>query len=581
MAKVRRTAPSAKGRKAKAADSKTAGRLAKVDSTKAAKRTSPVGPPTKKRTDKSVKRTAPLKLRSFERQINVRLLTIDDFEAMVELELRCFAGMQPWQKDQIESQLKIFPEGQIGIEYQGRLVASSSSVIVDFSEYAEWHDWKLIADDGYIRNHNSEGDTLYGIEIMVDPEFRGMKLSRRLYDARKELTRQLNLQRIIIGGRIPGYAAYADNATAREYAEYVLGKDIYDPVLTPQLANDFVLRGLIPGYLKGDEDSRGYATHLEWANLDYVPAGKKQFKAVAVVRLCAVQWQMRALQSFDDFTHQVEFYVDVASDYRSDFVVFPELFTLELLSLVEPLSPGKAPPGPGHAARQLASYTTQYLNLMTDLAVRYHINIVGGSQFTLEDDCLYNIAYLFRRDGTIGKQYKIHITPNERRWWGISPGNTQEVFDTDCGKIAISVCYDVEFPELARFAAHQGARLLFVPFNTDESHGYYRVRHCAQARSIENHLYVVIAGCVGHLPFVENSDIHYAQSAVLSPCDIPFSRAGVAAEASANIAQVVLHDVDVEMIRRHRMTGTTRNWKDRRTDMYRIVFGEGEDAVEV
>jgi predicted amidohydrolase len=211
--------------------------------------------------------------------------------------------------------------------------------------------------------------------------------------------------------------------------------------------------------------------------------------------------------------------------------------------------------------------------------LKYHVNIIGGSQFTLEDDCLYNISYLFRRDGTIGKQYKIHITPNESRWWGITPGKTQEVFDTDRGKVAINVCYDVEFPELARLVASKGARILFVPFNTDEAHGYHRVRYCAQARAIENHLYVAIAGCVGHLPMVENSDIHYAQSAILSPCDIPFSRAGVGSESSANIAQVVLHDLDLELIRRHRQTGTTQNWRDRRTDLYRVVFNDESETT--
>ena len=531
-------------------------------------------PTGKKRPRQRVKTQAKLKLGSFERKIRMRPLVAQDFDALVGLEARCFVGMSPWSREQFVSQLEVVPDGQVCVEYDGEIVASSSSLIIDFSEYADWHDWKLVADGGFIRNHDPEGDTLYGIEMMVDPEYRGMKLSRRMYDARKETARRLNLQRIIIGGRIPGYGQHAETMSAREYAEYVLFKDLYDPVLTPQLSNGFVLRGLIPGYLEGDAESKGYATHLEWTNLDYQPVGRKQYKAVGAVRVCAVQWQMRTLESFEDFSTQVEFYVDVASDYRSDFVVFPELFTLELLSLVEAK-------GPGQAARQLAEYTPQYVQLMTDLAVRFHVNIVGGSQFTLEGDCLYNIAYLFRRDGTIGTQYKLHVTPNERRWWGISPGKKQEVFNTDCGKVAINVCYDVEFPELARYAAHHGARILFVPFNTDESHGYYRVRHCAQARCIENHLYTVISGCVGHLPFVENSDIHYAQSAVLSPCDIPFGRAGISAEASANIAQVVLHDVDVELIRRHKLSGTTLNWKDRRTDLYRVVFKEEGGEVRI
>ncbi len=161
----------------------------------------------------------PLDLKEFEWKIVVRQLTIDDFDALIAMSQRCFPGMEPWGRDQIESQLNLFPEGQLCVEIDGKLAASSSSLILEYDPTLEWHNWKAVADDGYIRNHKPKGDTLYGIEIMVDPEFRGMKLSRRLYDARKELCRQKNLARIIIGGRIPGYHKHADELTAREYIE--------------------------------------------------------------------------------------------------------------------------------------------------------------------------------------------------------------------------------------------------------------------------------------------------------------------------------------------------------------------------
>ncbi len=515
-----------------------------------------------------------LKLEDFESSVQLRTLTSEDLPALLELQNACFPGMEPWSEPEFLSQLKHFPEGQFGIEVEGQIVATCSSLIVDFSEYSDWHSWETIADDGFIRNHDPEGDTLYGIEIMVHPEFRGMKLSRRLYAARKELCRKLNLMRIIVGGRIPGYGAHADEMTASEYLEHVVARDLFDPVLTPQLANGFVLRGLIPNYLEEDVDSRGFATHLEWLNLDYHASVEKRLTTVSKVRLSVVQWQMRPLNSFADFEAQVKFFVDTASEYRSDFVVFPELFTLELLSLIEPSTPNMA-------ARQLSEFTPQYLELMADLALRYHINIVGGSQLVLEGDSLYNIAYLFRRDGSIEKQYKIHVTPNERKWWGIQPGQRVEVFDTDCGTVAINICYDVEFPELARYAAARNARILFVPFNTDERNGYHRVRSCAKARAIENHMFVAISGCVGNLPLVQNTDIHYAQSAIFTPSDIAFSREGIAAEASENISQLLIHDVDTELVRRHRVNGTTKNWHDRRTDLYQVVFNhpEGEEGI--
>ncbi len=166
----------------------------------------------------------PLDLTEFEWNINVRQLTLDDYDALVAMAERCFPGMEAWSRDQIESQLSIFPEGQLCVEIDGRLAASSSSLILEYDSTLEWHNWKAVADAGYIRNHKAKGDTLYGIEIMVDPDFRGMKLSRRMYDARKELCRDRNLARIIVGGRIPGYHNHADDVDGREYIERVVDK---------------------------------------------------------------------------------------------------------------------------------------------------------------------------------------------------------------------------------------------------------------------------------------------------------------------------------------------------------------------
>ena len=517
----------------------------------------------------------PLDLKEFEWKTVVRQLTIDDFDNLIELAKKCFPGMQPWGRDQIESQLAIFPEGQLCVEIDGRLAASSSSLILEYDPSLEWHNWKAVADSGYIRNHKPKGDTLYGIEIMVDPEFRGMKLSRRLYDARKELCRKRNLARIIIAGRIPGYHAHADRLSAREYIDAVVEKGIYDQVLTAQLSNGFSVQGLIANYLPSDTASCGYATFLEWTNLDHVPGAKRRFHhVVEPIRVCIVQYQMRAVKSFEEFAQQCEFFLDTASDYKCDFILFPELFTTQLLSCVKPQRPGLA-------ARRLAEFTPQYLDFFTEMAVKYDVNVIGGSQFVVEHDNLYNTAYLFQRDGTIGKQYKIHITPSERKWWGVTPGDKVEVFDTDCGRVAIQICYDIEFPELTRIAAEKGAQIVFVPFNTDTRHGYLRVRHCAQARCIENHLYVAVSGCTGNLPFVENADIHYAQSGIFTPADAEFARDAVAAECNPNVETVIIHDLDFEQLRRHRESGTVQNWNDRRKDLYRVVYQEDGRAMEI
>ena len=504
-----------------------------------------------------------LNLEPFEKQVIVRKLTLDDFDQLIAMQKRCFPGMKTWDKKQIESQLRVFPAGQIVVEYDGRLAATSASLIIDFDEYAEHHDWLEVSDRGYIRNHDPEGDTLYGIEIMVDPEFRGMKLARRLYEARKQLCAQLNLKRIAVGGRIPGFADHKDELTAREYVQQVVAKNLYDPVLTAQLASGFVLKRLIRSYLEDDKESDSWATLLEWVNIDYVPDGRRRLRRSRTVRLCAVQYKMRHIESFDELAQQCRYFVDAASGYRADFVVFPELLTTQMMSFL----PTKIP---AQAVRALTEYTSEYLELFSNLAVQFDINIVGGSHFAMEDDRLLNIAYLFHRDGRIDRQPKLHITPNERRWWGAQPGNELKVFDTDKGKVAIHVCYDVEFPELSRLAVERGARILFVPFCTDERQGYLRVRYCAQARCVENQVYAVISGTVGNLPEVENMDIQYAQSAILTPSDFAFSRDAIGAECTPNIETLVIHDVDLETLERFRQKGTVTNWLDQRKDLYEV-----------
>ena len=241
------------------------------------------------------------------------------------------------------------------------------------------------------------------------------------------------------------------------------------------------------------------------------------------------------------------------------------MFTLQLLSLIEADKPAAA-------VRRLSEFTDQYLELFTRLAVKYNVNIVGGSHFTVEDDDLFNIAYLFRRDGTLGKQYKLHVTPFEQRWWGVKGGQRVEVFDTDRGKIAIQICYDIEFPELTRIAVERGAQIIFVPFSTDERYAYLRVRYCSQARCIENHVYTAIAGNVGNLPNVENLGLHYAQSGIYTPSDIPFTRDAVAAECTPNIETVIFEDLDLELLKTHRQSGSVLNWRDRRKDLYDVRY---------
>ncbi|MED4531117.1 bifunctional GNAT family N-acetyltransferase/carbon-nitrogen hydrolase family protein [Metabacillus fastidiosus] len=506
-----------------------------------------------------------LDLSKFEKKMVIRQIEEKDIDDIIQLQAQCFPNMIPWKKSQLESHLDHFPEGQFCAEFEGEIIGSCSSLLINFDEYDDRHTWDDITDNGYITNHNPAGYNLYGIEVMVHPKFRRMKIGHRLYEARKDLARRLNLKSIIIGGRIPNYHKFSEEMSPRDYVNEVMLHNIYDPVLSFQLLNGFTLMRINPDYLPDDKASKKYATLMEWNNIDYQPNTKMYFKTSFPVRICVVQYMMKQINSFEEFAKQCEYYTDVASDAGSDFAVFPEIFTTQLMSFLEEKVPSQA-------IQKLTEYTEDYIELFTDLAVKYNINIIGGSHVVAEEGRIYNIAYLFRRDGTIEKQYKIHITPNERKWWGVSAGDTVKVFDTDCGKIAIQICYDIEFPELARIATDAGAKIIFTPFCTEDRQGYLRVRYCAQARAVENQIYTVIAGTVGNLPQTENMDVQYGQSAIFAPSDFEFARDGIVGQCNPNIEMVIIGDVDLEILRRQRQSGTVRQLKDRRKDLYSIYY---------
>lgn len=151
----------------------------------------------------------------FEKKMIIRNIESKDFDAIIEMQKLCFPNMEPWEREHLQSHVDIFPEGQFCVEFDGEIIGSCSSLIINFDEYDDQHTWDEITDNGYITNHDYEGYNLYGIEVMVHPEYRRMKIGHRLYEARKDLARELNLKSIIIGGRIPNYFKHAKEMTPR------------------------------------------------------------------------------------------------------------------------------------------------------------------------------------------------------------------------------------------------------------------------------------------------------------------------------------------------------------------------------
>lgn len=497
--------------------------------------------------------------------ITLDFLHIGDYQELKSAMISAYSNMPEsyWKERHIKSLIEKFPEGQVVVKINGELAGCALSIIVDYGSYEDDHNYRVITGDYTFSTHTSDGNVLYGVDIFIKPEFRGLRLGRRLYDYRKELTEKLNLRGIAFGGRIPNFHRYAATLSPKDYIEKVKRKEIDDPVLNFQISNDFHPVKVIKGYLEGDAASGEYAILMEWDNIYYKKPTKKAVIKKRVVRLGLIQWQMRPYGNLEELLNQAEYFVDAVAGYRSDFALFPEFFNAPLMAKDNHLSTPEA-------IRELAKYTDKIVSKFSEFSIAYNINIISGSMPEVRDGRLYNVGYLCRRDGTVERYEKLHVTPDEAKVWGMQGGSQIQAFDTDCGKIGVLICYDSEFPELSRLLADEGMDILFVPFLTDTQNGYSRVRHCSQARAIENECYVAIAGSVGNLPNVENMDIQFAQSMVFTPCDFSFPTNGIKAEATPNTEMILIADVDIDLLRELHQFGAVKNLKDRRKDIFEL-----------
>lgn len=279
------------------------------------------------------------------------------------------------------------------------------------------------------------------------------------------------------------------------------------------------------------------------------------------LRVSAVQYELRSITSFEAFAAQVEHYVRIAQEFAADFVLFPEFFTTQLLSIGD--GQGKALP-----IGALPDFTVAYVALFRKLAAETGMHIIGGTHVLRRGDRLYNVAHLFYPDGRVAEQPKLHITPTEVKEWHMSPGESLHVFETDKGVVSLLTCYDIEFPEIVRMAKARGADVIFCPSCTDDRHGFHRVRYSCHARTIENQIYVVTTGTVGALPTVDFMRANFGQAAILSPNDVPFPPRGIVAEGEINDDMVVTADLDLALLYQVRESGSVTTWRDRRTDLY-------------
>lgn len=278
-------------------------------------------------------------------------------------------------------------------------------------------------------------------------------------------------------------------------------------------------------------------------------------------RVSAVQYNLRTIGHFQEFADQVEHYIKTAQEFDSKFICFPEFLTTQLLSIGDES-------GKGLPIDRLPEFTDAYHQLFSGLAEQYGMHIVGGTHVIRQGDFLYNVAHLFYPDGRIEQQPKLHMTPTEVKEWNMSTGDNLKIFETEFGKVALVICYDIEFPEIVRLAKARGADVVFSPYCTDDRHGFHRVRYTSHARTIENQIYVVSSGTVGSLPTVDFMRSNFGTAAVLTPNDIPFPPRGIAVEGEFGADMIVTADLDLDLLYKVRESGSVTTWRDRRTDLY-------------
>ncbi len=271
------------------------------------------------------------------------------------------------------------------------------------------------------------------------------------------------------------------------------------------------------------------------------------------LRVAAVQYYLRPIRHFDEFRSQVTALVETAADYGCGLVVFPEYFSVQLLTAASARRPIR------DQIRDLGAQASEVRDLITGLAREHKIHVVGGTVPVADatsPDVVRNTSYIVGPTGKTAIQEKLHMTRFEKEEWDVSSGDSITLIDTAFGRMAVAICYDVEFPEVARVAARAGAHILVVPSCTDDRQGFLRVRYCAHARAIENQLYVIQSSTVGSLPSVPAVHLNYGQASILTPSDFQFSRDGILAEGNVNQEMMVIGEIDLDVILETRSKGT-------------------------
>jgi predicted amidohydrolase len=290
------------------------------------------------------------------------------------------------------------------------------------------------------------------------------------------------------------------------------------------------------------------------------------------IRVASAQYTLEPNREWSALADKLDSWVGEAARAGARLLVFPEYGSLELFRLVdrrvkERRSPERHLLGPLPIAssdrRKTESllYITEaiqplvprYLAHHAALAARHRVYILAGSlPLQHEDGSLTNTAYFFAPDGTMSSQEKIVLTRWEKEVWGMRGGSEVRVFETDFGRIAIDICYDIEFPIVARRQAEGRAQIILAPCCCDSQRGYHRVRIGAKARALENQAYVIQSPLMGTMDWLPSIGRCVGQAGIFGPPDLGPHVNGVLSQGPADIAGWTYADLDLVAIDRIR-----------------------------
>jgi predicted amidohydrolase len=510
--------------------------------------------------------------------LELRNTQTSDVEEMAELLRIARPNLEfEYHLDALRMPIQVYPEGQFALRYEGKLVGFCSNFRINHEKALKQHTWDEITGFGFATLHDPDSNFLYGMDLCVHPDYTDLEIARRLDAMRRRFCEEENLEGVVIAGGMPEYSRFKSRyPDIKDYLEAIRNSEVVEPEIFLYLEEHYQIIDLLENYHPLFSNSDNHAVHLVWYNpqISLLKARNKYASSKLYykthIRVGCVQYLQEPIEHYNDFEKKVENYIKVASYKNADFVVLPELFALQLLSLY---------PSRRHSTQSyqlLTEYADRIQKNLRQFALRYNIHIIGGAHPTLVDGRIHKTSYIMLRNGEVYHQYKLHTNMEEKHRFGVKGGNELQIIKTDCGPIAVLIHYDCIFPELTRFAVEQGARIIFVPFLSKSRHDYLTLRYCAQARAVENQCFVAISGSTGKLEDIQNMEGNYTQSAIFTPSDFSFSRDCIAAEAPVNDDIVVFADLNMKVLEKVRTQSTTVHERDRRQDLYTLSWCKQE-----